>query len=346
MALDAKDVLLFGQAHDGRRKRLGIGHFRQLDHHRVEIIMFMVVLAVMVRRAGGNVIFSRSVQAEDHARVDHAIGHRQHRHSAGHLGADHLTGGGKARVTRKIGLGQKDQIGAQDLVFEDLGQRGFMVKAWVGGTLGIDCGDIGGKAPGGHGFGIGKGDHAINGDLRADGRPVKRLEQGLRQCQARGFDQDMVGADGHGHQGLDRGDEVIGDSAADAAVGQFHDVFHRAVFIGAGLQDVAVNAHGAKLVHQDRQPLALRVLHQVADQRGLARPKKAGDHGHGDFGQIGRCGIHSAASSRGFCGGMRAMLCLRKTVGRSRHGTIPSRLAAYFPAPSRMAGTSSSERRP
>ena len=52
-------------------------------------------------------------------------------------------------------------------------------------------------------------------------------------------------------------------------------------------QDVAIDAHGAEFVDQHRQPLALRVQHQMPDQRGLAGPQKAGDDGDGGLGQVG-----------------------------------------------------------
>ena len=105
----------------------------------------------------------------------------------------------------------------------------------------------------------------------------------LRQGQTRGLDDDVIGADGQSHQSLDRRDEIIGDGAADTAIGKLNDVLHRAIRIGAGFQNVAIDADGAKFIDQDRQTLALRVLHQMADQRGFASPQKAGDHGDGDF---------------------------------------------------------------
>ena len=44
--------------------------------------MLMVVVAVVMRGAGGEVILGGGVQAKDHARVDDAVGHGQHRQAA------------------------------------------------------------------------------------------------------------------------------------------------------------------------------------------------------------------------------------------------------------------------
>ena len=128
MAFDAEDILLLSQLDDCGGKGVSVGHLGQVDHDAVEILMLMVVMPVMVRGAGGKVIFRRGAKAKDHARVNDAFGHRQHRDSAGHLGGDHRAGGGKARFASEVGLGKKNQVGTQDLVFEDLGQRGLMVQ--------------------------------------------------------------------------------------------------------------------------------------------------------------------------------------------------------------------------
>ena len=186
-----------------------------------------------------------------------------------------------------------------------------MIDAVIGFSLRLQPRQIGRKAPGGHRFGIGNGDDAVDGDARTDIGPVKSLQQRLRQGQPRGFDQNMVRARHQRHQRLDRGDEIIGDGAADAAVGQFDDVFLGAVRQGAGAQNLAIHADIAEFVDDHRQPLALRVLQQVAHQRGFARAQKAGDHGDGDlykfrhgkppaaeYGRCSSCGNGRAARAR------------------------------------------------
>ena len=308
------------QPGDRRLQRLGVGDFRQFDHHGVEIVVLVVVMAVMMRGAGVQIILGGGIQPEDDGGVDAALLHRQDRQRARGFGFDHRFRGGKARLTGQIGLRQEHDIGAGNLVLEHFRQRRFMVDRVIRFALGLNRVDIGREAAGGHGLGIGQSDDAIDRDARADCGPVEGLQKRLRQSQARGLDQDMVGALGQGHQRLDRRDEIIGDGAADAAIGQFDDVLGRAILIRAGFQDIAIDAHGAEFVDQHRQPLALRVLHQMADQRRLARAEKAGDDGDGDLVEVG----HSDVS----IGGIRARLCLRKITGRSRHGTMPSDVAA------------------
>ena len=182
---------------------------------------------------------------------------------------------------------------------------------------------FGRKAARRHGLGIGQRDHAVDGDARADLRPVERLQQRLRQRQARGLDQDVIGPHLARQQRLDGRDEVVGHRAADAAIGQLDDVLLRTIGVGAGFQDLAVDAVAAELVDQHGELLAAGIRHQMPDQRGLAGAEKAGDHGDGDF----RERTHSAASDRDK-GGIRASDCLRKISGRARQGTRPSGAAA------------------
>ena len=136
----------------------------------------------------------------------------------------------------------------------------------------------------------------------------------------------MIGAGIKRHERLDRRDEIIGHGAADAAIGQFHDVFRRAIGDRAAFEDVAIDAHIAEFIDHHGQPFAAGVLHQVADQSGLAGAEKAGDHGNGEFGEIGHCWSASGAVVR-VMGGMRATQLRLKCSGRSRHGISPSPVA-------------------
>ena len=90
-------------------------------------------------------------------------------------------------------------------------------------------------------------------------------------------------------QGLDGGREIIGHGAADAAIGEFDDVFFRTSLHAAGAQNVAIHAHIAKFIDDEREAPTACVLQQIADHGGLARAQKARDDGDGDFGEIG-CG--------------------------------------------------------
>ena len=46
-----------------------------IDDDGVEIVMLVPILAIVMRGAGGKVIFGAGIQAKDQARVDHAFGH-------------------------------------------------------------------------------------------------------------------------------------------------------------------------------------------------------------------------------------------------------------------------------
>ena len=56
---------------------------------------------------------------------------------------------------------------------------------------------------------------------------------------------------------VERRHEIVGDGAADAAIGEFDDVFLRTSVDAAAFQDFAVDADVAELVDDDGEPLAL-----------------------------------------------------------------------------------------
>ena len=67
------------------------------------------------------------------------------------------------------------------------------------------------------------------------------------------------------HQRLDRRDKIVGDRAADAAIGQFHDIFRRAIRDRAAFQDLAIHADIAELVDDHRQPTPIGICKHLAD---------------------------------------------------------------------------------
>ena len=76
---------------------------------------------------------------------------------------------------------------------------------------------------------------------------------------------------------IERGDELVGDRAAQAAVRKLDNVLLRAGRIPAALENLAVDADIAELVDDDGEFSPLRVRQHVANERGLARAQKAGD---------------------------------------------------------------------
>ena len=136
---------------------------------------------------------------------------------------------------------------------------------------------IGGEAPGLDGGGVNHGDHPVNRHPALHLRPVEGAHQRLRQSQPGCFDDNMFGRRGALQKGGHGGNEIIGDGAADAAIGQLDHVIVRAPLHAAALQQLAVNAKVAKFIDNQRNPPAARILQHMTDHRRLARPQKAGD---------------------------------------------------------------------
>ena len=200
-----------GEPLDPRGEIGGGGDVVQLNHDAVEIVMLMIVLAIVMRGAGGDIVLRRRAETEDHARIDHAVDQLDHRERAHRFGGDHRPRRRNAVRPGEIDLGEQHHVRAGELILEHLGQRGLMVDARIRGALRVDGGEIGREPPGGDRFRIRQRDHAVDGDARADRRPVERFQQRLGQREAGGFDEDMVGPGIECEQRLDGGDEVICD---------------------------------------------------------------------------------------------------------------------------------------
>ena len=66
----------------------------------------------------------------------------------------------------------------------------------------------------------------------------------------------MVGRTAAGEELFHGGDEVVGDSAADAAIGELDHVLGAAGLLTAIGKDLAIDADIAELIDDERQPLA------------------------------------------------------------------------------------------
>ncbi len=126
-------------------------------------------------------------------------------------------------VAHEIGLVEHDEVGAQELVLVHLLQRVVVVDGGVVHALAHQRFGVVGEAPVGHRRAVDDGDHAVDGDARGDRRPVEGLHQRFGQRQPRSLDQDVLGRIGEGEQAFQRRHEIVGDRAADAAVGQLDD---------------------------------------------------------------------------------------------------------------------------
>ena len=226
----------------------------------------------------------------------------------------------------EVGLVEHDHVGAKQLVLVDLLERVVVVDRTVGLPLRRELGRIVGEAALGHGRGIHDRHDAIDRHLGPDGRPVEGLDERLRQGEARGFDDDVVGPRRAGQQRLDGGDEIVRHGAAQAAVGEFDDVLLRTGLDAAGAQDVAVDPDVAELVDHERQPPPMRLSEQVADHRGLAGAQKAGDHRDGNLVQLAHAACPSGRDNAG-AGGTRATTPFLMASERCFQGIRPSGVA-------------------
>ncbi len=139
-----------------------------------------------------------------------------------------------------------------------------------------------GEAAGRDGGGVDHRDHAIDGGARAHLGPGEGLHQRLGQGEARRLDNDVVGRFGPVEQRGDRRQEVVGDGAADATVGQLDDIVGLAAGNGAALDDAAIDAQVAELVDDQRDPAPVGTFQQVADHARLSGAQEPGHDGRGN----------------------------------------------------------------
>ncbi len=296
-ALDAQDAVLDHRVFQRLQQPVFSG-LRQLDRERIEgfvIVLFMVFLIVM-GLAPFDVQFGFAIQAQQHVqrqlaavRLDDFDPLGQ---LLGHLGPDRC----QCLWRQQVGLVEDDQIGAGQLIGEQLMQRRFVIEIGIELALGIDLIGECGKGAGGHRRAVDDGDHRIHGAGVTDFRPVEGLHQRLGQRQARGFDEDMVKVATARHQFTHHREEFFLHRAAEAAVGQLEDAAVGLLFAtadGALLENFAIDAQLAELVddHGDTTPFG--IAQHVAQQGGFAGAEKAGNDSDGKFGE----GFHRGPAS-------------------------------------------------
>lgn len=272
--LDAKNVFRSSSFRDTGGQCFRIGHGGQIDDEAVEIVVFVVKLAIMMGAAVFDILLHRKAETNQNGGVDCAI-----------RGDDDLRGPRQmlenmslrlfqTGVIEEIGLGEHDEIGAGDLILEDFFHRIVVIERFVIRPLGGKRFHVmrhlalckGGTVHDSH--------HGIHRYAALDRRPLERLHQGLRQGKARGLDEDML------HLRLAAEDlfngrlEIIRDRAADAAIGQFDDVFLRAALNAAAFENFAIDADITELIDDDGQSLAIKLFEKTAQQRGFSGPRK------------------------------------------------------------------------
>src|SRR6516225_7379541 len=127
-------------------------------------------------------------------------------------------------------------------------------------------------------LGVGDRDHRVELGLAADivvHEERLRHRRGVRE--PRGFDDDGVELALPAHQPVDDAHEIAAHGAADAAV-----VHLEYFFVGTD-DEIVVDADLAEFVDDDGVLLAVRLRQNAVEQRGLAGPEIAGEHGDGDL---------------------------------------------------------------
>jgi hypothetical protein len=114
-------------------------------------------------------------------------------------------------------------------------------------------------------------------------RPVERGRHRHRLGDAAGLDEDGVEATAAGQ--LAHGvEQVLAQGAADAAVGQLHQLLLGAIQAALAGDEGGVDVDLAHVVDDHRDLATLPVAQHVVEQRGLACSEEAGEHGDGDTG--------------------------------------------------------------
>ena len=208
-----------------------------------------------------------------------------------------------------------------ELVLEELFDRVVVLSGWVGRNRSR----VGAKRAGGDRGGVDDGDDAIDGDAVAHARPGEGADERLRQGEARGLDDDVVGRRVAGEEHLHRRQELVGDRAADAAIGELDDLIGPAVAVAAIGEQRAVEAHVAELVDDDGDAPAAGAGDQVADERRLAGAEEAGDDGGGDAGGHACAGLSNRPTCHAREGGHPVTAAVRSQFSAVVTGSPPSR---------------------
>ena len=162
-----------------------------------------------------------------------------------------------------------------------------MVERGIGRALRGDRFGIVGEAAGGDGGGVDHGDDAVDRERGADLRPVERLDQRLRQRQARGLDDDVLGRRLACEQAL-----RCAGTKSSATVQQMQPLAS-SMMLSSGqvstpqpcrMSPSTPTSPNSLMISASRRPCGM--LEQVADQRRLAGAEKAGDDRDGDLAKL------------------------------------------------------------
>ena len=328
--LHAEDGVGFGDGAETLHQGFGCGGVGEGDDEAFEVVVFVLaVLGVVVGGAGGEVVLGVGGEAQEDVGVEAAVPGVEDADGPGEGGGDLRGGGGEGFGVEEVGLVEDDEVGAVELIVENFGQGVFVVEIGVFGALAGDGFGVVGEAAGGDGGGVDDGEDAIDGDAVADAGPVEGFKEGLGEGQAGGLDDEVGGGVFAVEKGLEGGEELVGDGAAEAAVGEFHDVGLLAGGDAAAFQEGGVYALCAEFVDYKGQTAIAGVLHKVLEEGGFAGAQEAGDDGGGDhWDRPGLCpgpagGLSEGGVPRPAKSGMRPNTMRARDGGRREGRTVP-----------------------
>jgi hypothetical protein len=154
---------------------------------------------------------------------------------------------GQLRRRNQIALREHHQIGAGELVLEYFLDRIVVIQGIIGSPLRGNSILIDGDAAFRQRQRINHGDDTVDRGAGANRRPVERLQKWLGQRQTRGLDDNGIQRTVPRQQFVHGRDEIVGDSAADAAVGQFDDIAGRAGLCRAFLDQPSVETRHRRI---------------------------------------------------------------------------------------------------
>jgi hypothetical protein len=280
-AFDTQHVELLRQCGDARGERGRVGNFLQRHHEGIEVFVVMLFLVVVVRAAIGDVVLGADTEPEQKRLVDLAVGGGDHLDAARQRIGNRGLRLGETGLVDEIALVEHDQIGAGDLVLEHFLDRIVMRQRGVGYSLLDQRVQIVRDAAVSERGAIDHDHDAVDRDAVFDRRPMKRLHQRLGQGEAGGLDDDVLDAVAR-QNGIERRHELVGDRAAQTAIGELDDVFFRAGGVAAAFENFAVDADIAEFVDDYSEPPALCIGNDMPNERRLAGAEKAGDDGAGN----------------------------------------------------------------
>ncbi len=217
--LHAKYIVRIRDRRDPLRKRSRIGNLGQRHHEAVEVVVVVLCLLVVARAAILDIILGANAEAEQCRGIDFTVRHGDDLDRAGQRAGNGRQCALQRDSIKEVALVQHHKVGARDLVCEYFLHRIVVFERWIGGTLLRKRFQVGGDPPVRQGRAVDHCHHPVDRDPAADCRPMEGLNQRLGQCQAGGFDHDML------HGGLPRQDRVesrhefVSHGAAKAAVG-------------------------------------------------------------------------------------------------------------------------------